>query len=206
MKQIKDSGARTEFSSGAVRDLRTGKGRMDLVPLDIANELINMAPDIPYKVARKDCVKGDQTFYFMNDFVYHGVDTAMVNAMYCTIIHNEIFVKEYIATAKELEVEINLDNVTAKQLVSNAVFIVSKHFENGTLKYGERNWEKGMDVHVYVDSGARHYAKLLAGFEDEPHHLAAIWNMMCAIWTLRNKPELNDLPCANKSPNEKAFK
>jgi hypothetical protein len=30
--QIKDSGERTEFASGAQRDMHTGKGRMDLLP------------------------------------------------------------------------------------------------------------------------------------------------------------------------------
>ena len=32
MYQIIDSGERTEFESGAVRDMHTGKGRMDLLP------------------------------------------------------------------------------------------------------------------------------------------------------------------------------
>ena len=32
---IKDSGDRTEFATGAVRDMREGKGRCDLMPLDI---------------------------------------------------------------------------------------------------------------------------------------------------------------------------
>ena len=35
---IKDSGDRTEFASGAVRDMREGKGRCDLVPLEVAAE------------------------------------------------------------------------------------------------------------------------------------------------------------------------
>jgi len=30
--QLKDSGARTEFPTGAVRDIQEGKGRMDLLP------------------------------------------------------------------------------------------------------------------------------------------------------------------------------
>lgn len=33
---IKDSGDRTEFESGAVRDMHEGKGRCDLLPLDVA--------------------------------------------------------------------------------------------------------------------------------------------------------------------------
>lgn len=32
---IKDSGDRTRFDTGAVRDMRTGKGRCDLMPLDV---------------------------------------------------------------------------------------------------------------------------------------------------------------------------
>ena len=35
MPEIKDSGARREFESGAVRDIQEGKGRCDLLPLDV---------------------------------------------------------------------------------------------------------------------------------------------------------------------------
>ena len=33
--EILDSGARVEFDSGAVRDIKEGKGRCDLLPLDV---------------------------------------------------------------------------------------------------------------------------------------------------------------------------
>lgn len=36
---IKDSGARREFETGAVRDIHEGKGRCDLLPLDAVSEL-----------------------------------------------------------------------------------------------------------------------------------------------------------------------
>ena len=39
MKEIKDSGSRTEFPSGAVRDMQAGKGRMDLLPWAAIMEL-----------------------------------------------------------------------------------------------------------------------------------------------------------------------
>ena len=38
---IKDSGDRTEFASGAVRDMREGKGRCDLMPLEVISKMIN---------------------------------------------------------------------------------------------------------------------------------------------------------------------
>lgn len=37
--ELKDSGARSEFSTGAVRDLQEGKGRMDLLPLRALREV-----------------------------------------------------------------------------------------------------------------------------------------------------------------------
>lgn len=35
LRGIKDSGSRTEFETGAVRDIQEGKGRCDLMPLDV---------------------------------------------------------------------------------------------------------------------------------------------------------------------------
>lgn len=36
---IKDSGERTEFGTGAVRDMHSGKGRMDLLPWEALIEV-----------------------------------------------------------------------------------------------------------------------------------------------------------------------
>lgn len=69
---------------------------------------------------------------------------------------------------------------------------VSKHFANGAKKYEENNWRKGIPVKSYVDSAARHYLKYERGDEDEPHDLAFVWNLLCAVWTCKHKPELND--------------
>ena len=79
---------------------------------------------------------------------------------------------------------------------------VSKHFEEGAKKYDERNWEKGIPLHNYIDSGIRHFLKCMAGWTDEPHNRAFVWNMLCLLWTLRNHPELDDLPAKayKKSP------
>lgn len=42
-KLILDSGERREFASGAVRDVQEGKGRCDLLPLDVAADLLDRA-------------------------------------------------------------------------------------------------------------------------------------------------------------------
>lgn len=106
---IKDSGERTEFPSGAVRDMHAGKGRMDLLP-------------------------------------WH------------------------------------------------AIMEVSKHCENGAIKYGEHNVDRGLPVHSFMDSGMRHAAKYISGITDEPHLVAACWNFLWALEMTITHPELVDIP------------
>ncbi len=75
-----------------------------------------------------------------------------------------------------------------------ALLEVSKQYEDGCNKYGDRNWEMGMPLHCYIDSGIRHYLKWRRGDRDEPHDRAFLWNILGALWTQQNKPELIDLP------------
>lgn len=79
-----------------------------------------------------------------------------------------------------------------------ALLEVAKHYEDGAKKYAERNWEKGIPIHCYVDSGVRHYLKFRRGDTDEAHDRAFLWNMLGLIWTHFNKPELIDLPFAEE--------
>lgn len=83
--------------------------------------------------------------------------------------------------------------------LSTAMLEVSKHYEDGCTKYGERNWERGIPLHCYIDSGVRHYLKFIRGDEDEPHDRAFLWNLLGALWTQDNKPELIDLPFGERN-------
>ena len=107
--EIKDSGERTTFETGAVRDMHEGKGRMDLLPWA-------------------------------------------------------------------------------------AIMEVSKHCEAGAIKYGEHNVDKGIPTHSLLDSAIRHAAKYLEGWTDEPHLLAAAWNLLWAIEMEIKHPECVDTP------------
>ena len=106
---IKDSGDRTLFSTGSVRDMHEGKGRLDLLPC-------------------------------------------------------------------------------------SAILELSKHCENGALKYGERNVDKGIPQHSFIDSGLRHLFKYLRGDRDENHLVAALWNIAWAVNQEVEKPEMQDIP------------
>ena len=121
MQDFKDSGSRSQFDTGAVRDAQTSKGRCDLLPV-------------------------------------------------------------------------------------RAIFEVAKVLEVGAEKYDPRNWELGIPLHRYMDSGLRHAMKHLRGDRDEPHLAMACWNLLCCLDTqLRIEEgllpeELNDLPPALEQP------
>lgn len=151
---ILDSGARRQFESGAVRDIAEGKGRADLLPLDIIADRLN-----------------DHSLHFINEYIWKGDATNLWHAL-CEFMH------------------------LAEMGMYTALLEASKQYEGGAVKYGDNNWRKGIPVHCYIDSGVRHYLKWRRGDQDEPHDRAFIWNMLGAIWTHVNKPELIDLPFA----------
>ena len=76
----------------------------------------------------------------------------------------------------------------------SAIMEVSKHCENGALKYGEHNVDKGLPTHSFVDSAFRHLAKYVEGWDDEPHLLASAWNLLWAIQMEIKHPEMVDTP------------
>ena len=93
---VKDSGKRQEFSSGAVRDIQEGKGRYDLLP-------------------------------------------------------------------------------------TRAIRRLARHYELGSVKYGDDNYLRGMPIKRFVDSALRHLFKAMEGQVDEDHFVAAIWNLMAIV-------------------------
>lgn len=83
-----------------------------------------------------------------------------------------------------------------------AIIRVSKHMEDtvspdpetGIPHYPERNWERGLPMHTMIDSAARHLAKYQMGLTDEDHLCAAATNLLMAMWTEENMPEMQDIP------------
>lgn len=153
--EIKDSGRRREFETGAVRDIQEGKGRCDLLPLEMVEWFIGADNEV------------DPIISSVNEFKETGNPLHLYDAL------------EYFCNVRGYNRETML-------------LEVAKHFEAGAAKYGEHNWQKGIPVHCYIDSGLRHYLKWLRGDNDEPHDRAFVWNMLCCIWTVYHYPALDD--------------
>jgi hypothetical protein len=60
---------------------------------------------------------------------------------------------------------------------------LAKHYENGSRKYGDRNWELGQPICRYLDSAIRHIYKHIEGNREEDHLSAGVWNLLCVIHT-----------------------
>lgn len=58
---------------------------------------------------------------------------------------------------------------------------LARHYENGAVKYGDRNWELGQPLSRFIDSTLRHINKYLEGHRDEDHLSAAAWNVLAII-------------------------
>ena len=74
-----------------------------------------------------------------------------------------------------------------------AIHRLAQLFERGAIKYADRNWEKGMPLHCFIDSGLRHAFQAGAGEQDEDHLIAAAWNFLCAA-TIHQRIQEGQLP------------
>lgn len=71
---------------------------------------------------------------------------------------------------------------------------IARWYEQGSEKYGDRNWEKGIPVSRCLSAAFRHLYKYLAGWDDEDHLAAVAWNVMAIMWFEARRPEMQDLP------------
>jgi len=70
---------------------------------------------------------------------------------------------------------------------------IAIHTENGALKYGDRNWEKGQPISRFLDSAISHITKYAQGRNEEDHLAAACWNLL-AIMHHQHHIKLGNLP------------
>ena len=74
------------------------------------------------------------------------------------------------------------------------------HYENGALVHADRNWEKGLPLHRFLESAERHILDFKDGERGEDHLAAVLWNIAGYIWTEREiaygrlPEELRDVP------------
>jgi len=71
IQTIRDSGDRTEFDTGAVRDMHSGKGRCDLLPMCVLLRLAKHYEAGALKYADRNWEKGIPTHSFADLALWH---------------------------------------------------------------------------------------------------------------------------------------
>lgn len=79
-------------------------------------------------------------------------------------------------------------------LPHSALLRVSRQMEGALAEHEERNWERGIPMHSFLDSAMRHLFKYMDGWVDEDHLAAAATNVLMALWTEDHMPEMQDIP------------
>ena len=87
--EIKDSGCRREFETGAVRDIQEGKGRCDLMPLKVVTKLM-CDDDVVHRISR-----------FMEDYQTRHLYTALHR--FCDNTYNHSTETMMLEVAKHFE-------------------------------------------------------------------------------------------------------
>jgi len=65
-----------------------------------------------------------------------------------------------------------------------AIKEVAEIFRKGAIKYDAWNWQKGLPLSRFIDSGKRHWDQEWEGLVDERHPAQACWNCLCYLHTL----------------------
>ena len=175
MSEIKDSGNRREFSTGAVRDMAEGKGRCDLLPLDVIADLF----------IESKCEKYERVSIII-DYLNSALELWKGEALSCDSNRMNYVVGYLYDALKEFLKQSDFENIPTM------VLELSVHFEQGANKYTEDNWKRGIPVNCYIDSAIRHYLKWLRGDTDERHDRAFVWNIVCCIWEVTHNDRGNN--------------
>ena len=174
MSEIKDSGNRREFSTGAVRDMAEGKGRCDLLPLDVIADLF----------LESKCEKYERVNIILN-YLNSALEFWKDEALSWDSICMDFVVGFLYNALKEFLKQSDFGDIPTM------VLELSVHFEQGANKYTEDNWKRGIPVNCYIDSAIRHYLKWLRGDTDERHDRAFVWNIVCCIWEVEHNGKRN---------------
>lgn len=191
--EMKDSGKREQFATGAVRDVREGKGRYDLITPIGLQRVLALDPCLwewhkPLKGVLLDALR--HFAWYMEG--YRDNEDHLAMAARDLMAYMEL---QDLSDSTAPEGVLVLASPAPRGLQRVAVI-----YEKGAVKYADRNWEKGMSISRILDSAMRHTTQTLMGKTDEDHAAHAAWNALAAMhmeeMVARGlKPaELNDLP------------
>lgn len=186
-----DKSKMKEFSSGAKREDKSGKGRYDLIPGDIMADFVNYAWKEYFNEGPMTICDTDISLNaYFDDMTDEDLFFEFILNMTCLFFTDHEKLDETTDCVGERSYVVTWSDF--HKALYEMRELLAKHYEAGAKVHGVNNWKKGIPISDserggnFVDSMRRHADQALRGLDDEPHAVSAIWNAFSAIWTLRN--------------------
>lgn len=89
-------------------------------------------------------------------------------------------------------------------LMNNSVGLrrLAETFGEGAVKYGEKNWQKGLSESNLINHALAHLHQYLAGDRKEDHIAHLTWNFYTLMWMQEKRPDLMDITLPQKNEQE----
>jgi hypothetical protein len=160
-----------QFAGGAVRYTKNGKGRLDLVPREVAENILRKAWESFYanegtmSTSKSDILKAAMSGSCNGAAAFEDVIMFMTILLYCEV-------KCSIDDAGEDTYDCESFDAFIRGY-SDMILDVAHHYEDGAEKYGVDNWKKGIPVvggergGNFTDSFLRHLHQMMSSIFGE---------------------------------------
>ena len=167
---IKMDGEEAHFDGGAVRYTKNGKGRLDLVPNNVCENILRKAWESFYanegtmSTSKSDILKAAMSGAY-GGAMFEDVIMFMTIFLYCDVELSTDDAGEETYDCPDFD--------TFIRAYSEMVLDVAHHYEDGAEKYGIDNWKKGIPVvggergGNFTDSMLRHLHQMMSAIFGE---------------------------------------
>lgn len=179
--QMKDGGERVTYDGGAKREPHQGKGRYDWISPFALGRVAKVSLELQSWNDRRDQNSQPEGMVVhayelinsfregLRDFDYLAAAAWVINAA-----------MHYEAKGRLLKAG-GYDGTGFDSISPHTLERLAKWCELGGIKYGARNWEKGMPYDHPLDSALRHINCWRKGLKEEDNLAAVLWNLFALM-------------------------
>ena len=174
--QVKDSGERRNFDTGAKRDVDYNKPRFDLIPTTVLQKIIQCR---------------DQFKQPISDRIDDDIKAEIWNlGLAWSITIDDDFLLRLIWLVLDIICLQEKDNLLSSNpkwyggfhRISPKTYLrLANHYGKGAQKYDAWNWSKGMPLSVFYASLMRHIFAIVQDETEEDHLSAIFFNAACIL-------------------------
>jgi len=189
--EIKDSGERRDFDTGAKRDIDHNKPRFDLIPMTVIRRVTENY--LPGTFPRSNDNHIDD--YVKSRILNLGFGWGETANDDCLIALTHVVFD--IISQQEKDSPLRVENQVSGglHLITPGTYRrLANHYGGGAQKYDPWNWAKGMPFSVFHASLMRHIFAVVDDMTDEDHWSAIFFNAACILhFTAIGRNDLDDI-------------